>query len=199
MQPEEQEAAKVVNSRTGAQNSGWPQPSPSADMGATLGRVINNYRGLVETCRARADELELSRAEIDRIGGLPAGYAGNSSAMGPPKSRNECGPSALRPCSERLGCESSSSRTMLPPRAHSCCARRLIAQISVSEMSAASPRSDCRRLLSPHRRHGSRWFPPNAHGVANMAEPACRPGNVRSDNRKPRADHVHHRRHRARP
>jgi hypothetical protein len=42
-------------------------------MGATLGRVINNYRGLVETCRARADELELSRAEIDRIGGLPAG------------------------------------------------------------------------------------------------------------------------------
>jgi hypothetical protein len=31
---------------------------------------------LVETCRARAEELEISRSEIDRLGGLPAGYAG---------------------------------------------------------------------------------------------------------------------------
>jgi hypothetical protein len=45
-------------------------------VGATLGRLISDYRGLVETCRARADELELSRLEIDRLGGLPAGYAG---------------------------------------------------------------------------------------------------------------------------
>src|SRR6266404_1811694 len=45
-------------------------------MGATLGRLITDYRTLVETCRARADELELSRLEIDRLGGLPAGYAG---------------------------------------------------------------------------------------------------------------------------
>jgi hypothetical protein len=45
-------------------------------MGATLGRVISNYRALVETCKERASELELSRLEIDRIGGLPAGYAG---------------------------------------------------------------------------------------------------------------------------
>jgi hypothetical protein len=35
-----------------------------------------DYRRLVETCRARAEELEISRSEIDRLGGLPAGYAG---------------------------------------------------------------------------------------------------------------------------
>jgi hypothetical protein len=45
-------------------------------MGASLGRLICDYRGLVETCRARADELGISRSEIDRLGGLPAGYAG---------------------------------------------------------------------------------------------------------------------------
>jgi hypothetical protein len=45
-------------------------------MGATLGRTITDYRTLVETCRQRADELGISRLEIDRIGGLPSGYAG---------------------------------------------------------------------------------------------------------------------------
>jgi hypothetical protein len=45
-------------------------------VGATLGRTISDYRTLVETCRARADELGISRLEIDRLGGLPAGYAG---------------------------------------------------------------------------------------------------------------------------
>lgn len=45
-------------------------------MSASLGRVITDYRSLVETCRARADELALSRSEIDRLGGLPSGYAG---------------------------------------------------------------------------------------------------------------------------
>ena len=46
-------------------------------MGANLGRVIDGYRALVETCRARAVELELSRLEIDHLGGLPAGYSGH--------------------------------------------------------------------------------------------------------------------------
>jgi hypothetical protein len=45
-------------------------------MGANLGRVVTSYRTLVETCRARADELDLSRAEIDRLSGLPAGFSG---------------------------------------------------------------------------------------------------------------------------
>jgi hypothetical protein len=47
---------------------------------ANLGRLIPDYRTLVETCRAPADELELSRLEIDRLGGLPTGMPGNCSA-----------------------------------------------------------------------------------------------------------------------
>jgi hypothetical protein len=46
-------------------------------MGANLGRTIGDYRALVETCRARAEELAISRLEIDRLGGLPAGYSGH--------------------------------------------------------------------------------------------------------------------------
>ena len=53
-----------------------PAPRPTAPRSASLGRLITDYRTLVETCRARADELELSRLEIDRLGGLPTGYAG---------------------------------------------------------------------------------------------------------------------------
>jgi hypothetical protein len=45
-------------------------------MGSNLGRLITDYRTLVETYRARADELGVSRLEIDRLGGLPVGYAG---------------------------------------------------------------------------------------------------------------------------
>ena len=41
-----------------------------------IARPISDYRTLVETFRARADELELSRAEIDRLGGMPDGYSG---------------------------------------------------------------------------------------------------------------------------
>jgi hypothetical protein len=54
------------------------QPPPRAKIApaASLGRLIADYRTLVETCRARADELGISRLEIDRIGGLPSGYAG---------------------------------------------------------------------------------------------------------------------------
>jgi hypothetical protein len=45
-------------------------------MGATIGRLFSDYRTLVETCRERAEEMGISRSEIDRLGGLPAGYAG---------------------------------------------------------------------------------------------------------------------------
>ena len=44
--------------------------------GAGLGRTFTDYRTLVETCRARAVELQLSRAEIDRLAGFADGYAG---------------------------------------------------------------------------------------------------------------------------
>jgi hypothetical protein len=45
-------------------------------MGAMLGRTFTDYRTFVDICRARADEMGLSRAEIDRLSGLPAGYSG---------------------------------------------------------------------------------------------------------------------------
>jgi hypothetical protein len=45
-------------------------------MGANIARPIPGYRGFIEVCRARAIELEISRAELDRISGLPSGYSG---------------------------------------------------------------------------------------------------------------------------
>jgi hypothetical protein len=57
-----------------------PAPPPAASMrssnGAALGQLFTDYRTLIETCRARADELQLSRSELDRLSGLPAGYSG---------------------------------------------------------------------------------------------------------------------------
>jgi hypothetical protein len=40
-----------------------------------IARPLQNYRGLVEVCRARAEQLAISRLEIDRISGLPNGYS----------------------------------------------------------------------------------------------------------------------------
>ena len=45
-------------------------PSP-----ANLGRMFTDYYTLIETCRARAEELGISRAELDRVSGLPQGYS----------------------------------------------------------------------------------------------------------------------------
>src|SRR5258708_7701053 len=72
-------------------------------MGATLGRLISDYRGLVETCRARAEELELSRSEIDRIGGLPAGYAGKLLGNGLAKRKKRMWPIGLEAMLGALG------------------------------------------------------------------------------------------------
>ena len=46
---------------------------PMIKRGANLGRLFTDYQTLVEICRPRADELALSRLEIDRLGGLPSG------------------------------------------------------------------------------------------------------------------------------
>jgi hypothetical protein len=40
-----------------------------------IARPVTGYKGLVETCRQRADELAISRLEIDRLAGLPSGYS----------------------------------------------------------------------------------------------------------------------------
>lgn len=42
----------------------------------SIARPVIGYKGLVETCRARADELAISRRELDRLAGLPDGYSG---------------------------------------------------------------------------------------------------------------------------
>jgi hypothetical protein len=42
----------------------------------SIARPVQGYKGLVETCRQRADELAISRLEIDRLAGLPTGYSG---------------------------------------------------------------------------------------------------------------------------
>jgi hypothetical protein len=40
-----------------------------------IARPVTGYKGLVETCRQRATEMALSRLELDRLSGLPAGYS----------------------------------------------------------------------------------------------------------------------------
>ena len=40
-----------------------------------IARPIPGYKGLVETCRQRCDELAISRLELDRLSGLPSGYS----------------------------------------------------------------------------------------------------------------------------
>jgi hypothetical protein len=56
----------------------------------SIARPVEGYKGLVETCRARAEELALSRLEIDRLAGLPIGYSGKllgRDGAGPKKKR----------------------------------------------------------------------------------------------------------------
>lgn len=54
-----------------------PPPSPPAlaPSPANLGRMFTDYYTLIETCRLRAEELGISRAELDRVSGLPQGYS----------------------------------------------------------------------------------------------------------------------------
>jgi hypothetical protein len=47
---------------------------PPPTVSTCIARPVTGYKGLVETCRQRADELAISRLEIDRLAGLPAGY-----------------------------------------------------------------------------------------------------------------------------
>jgi hypothetical protein len=56
----------------------------------TIARPVQGYKGLVETCRQRAEDLSLSRLEIDRLAGLPMGYSSKllgHDGAGPKKKR----------------------------------------------------------------------------------------------------------------
>jgi hypothetical protein len=48
---------------------------PAPGRPAAVGQSFTHYSTLVETCRSRCDELALSRAELDRLSGLPDGYS----------------------------------------------------------------------------------------------------------------------------
>jgi hypothetical protein len=79
-----------------------PAPAPSVAP-ARLGQAITTYRILVETFRQRADELELSRSEIDRIAGLPSGYAGKILSVGAAKKPKRMGMISLENMLATLG------------------------------------------------------------------------------------------------
>lgn len=64
-------------------------------MSAQLGRSISDYDGLMQTFRARANDLELSREEIDRIAGWADGYAGKVLSNGHAKKPKRVVPRSL--------------------------------------------------------------------------------------------------------
>jgi hypothetical protein len=72
-------------------------------MGAALGRLISDYRGLVEVCQQRAVELEISRLEIDRISGLTEGYSAKLLGNGNGKKPKRMWPVALESILGTLG------------------------------------------------------------------------------------------------
>jgi hypothetical protein len=75
-------------------------PPPPA---ARLGRAIGDYRTLVETFRQRANELELSRAELDRLAGFSNGYSGQLLSPGKAKTPKHMGPMSLENMLATLG------------------------------------------------------------------------------------------------
>jgi hypothetical protein len=69
-------------------------------MGAEIGRIVNDYQGLMEIFRQRAEELEISRSSIDELSGLANGFAGK--ALGN-QQRKKMGPVSLGPMLQVLG------------------------------------------------------------------------------------------------
>jgi hypothetical protein len=69
-----------------------------------IARPVVGYKGLIEACRQRADELAISRLEIDRLAGLPAGYSGKllGKGNGAPKQKRMW-PSSLEAILGTLG------------------------------------------------------------------------------------------------
>jgi hypothetical protein len=83
-------------------------PAPAAPVEAPpiakprprVGGFIENYSDIVEICRDRADLMELSRHETDRLVGLPEGHAGHVLALSLSK---PIGPIYLLPLLEHFG------------------------------------------------------------------------------------------------
>jgi hypothetical protein len=69
----------------------------------SIARPIPGYRGLVETCRQRADELGISRLELDRLAGLPTGYSGKLLGKGNGEKQKRMWPIGLEAMIGALG------------------------------------------------------------------------------------------------
>ena len=69
-------------------------------MCASLGRIVSDYAGLLEICRQRAVELQISRSGIDDAACLADGHAGK--ILGP-KQKKSMGPVSLGLMLEALG------------------------------------------------------------------------------------------------
>jgi hypothetical protein len=69
-------------------------------MGATLGRIVNDYESLIEVCRQRAEELAISREGIDGLSGCAPRFAGK--VLGH-RQRKKLGPETLKPILQALG------------------------------------------------------------------------------------------------
>jgi hypothetical protein len=69
-------------------------------MGAVLGRIVNDYESLIEVCRQRAAELELSREGIDVLSGCAPGLAGKILGH---RQIKKLGPTTLKPVLQVLG------------------------------------------------------------------------------------------------
>lgn len=67
---------------------------------APFARFVTDYPALVEVIRERCDQMEIARLELDRITGLPDGYAGKVLSKQPVK---RLGISTLGPVLECLG------------------------------------------------------------------------------------------------
>jgi hypothetical protein len=72
-------------------------------MGATLGRVIDDYRSLVEICQQRAVELGISRLELDRLSGVTSGYCGKILGNGNSKKQKRLWPIGMEAILGALG------------------------------------------------------------------------------------------------
>jgi len=90
---EQKKTPKPPKKRSKAKKAPKPvaaRSPPSAARPAAVAQVFTSYSTLIETCRVRCDQLELSRAELDRLSGLPDGYS--SKLLG----RDGCGPRQKR-------------------------------------------------------------------------------------------------------
>ena len=66
-----------------------------------VAKMISNYAELISACRQRADDLELTRAEIDYQSGLHSGYSAKILSLSQTK---RLGPVSLDAILGTLGC-----------------------------------------------------------------------------------------------